>query len=181
MPSMALQPPADLPLSESTPLKAASDRLHRAKRPMKLPPPNIPVKRGRRPTIVSPDLVIGMKAAGVPQNRMAEALGCTPNTITATLNREPDSRERIADLRDKLKGIKMVKAHQLEGKMWDRLEKEVDTGDAKDVDAMARALLASEKIQAAASGEAHASGAVPPPSNQDLAGLIQVLINAPGG
>ena len=59
------------------------------------------------------------------------------------------------------KGIKLTRAHAVETKLWDRLDHEVgakgtdglwDGGEAKDVDAITRALLASEKIQAAAAG-----------------------------
>lgn len=175
---MAPQPPAAAPDNLELPLKAASARLLAAEKPPQPDPPKLPKKLGRRPRKVSPDLVIGMKAAGVPLARIGQALGVTANTVTNTLNREPDARERIATLREALRGIKMEKAHEMEGKMWARLEKEVETGGAKDVDAIARALLASEKIQAAASGEAHASGAAPPalPTNLDLKVLLQTLI-----
>ena len=122
---------------------------------------------------------MSLTATGVPQTQIAKALGVTKDTIKHTLSSQPDSRERIALLREKLKDLKMSRAHQVEGKLWDRLESEVDGGDAKSVDAIARSLLASEKIQAAASGEAHASGAVtPPPTNVDLKALIQVLVGA---
>jgi len=178
---MALLPSPEAPLDPLAPLAAARKRLYAnaaAKRAPKPDPlPKIPKPRGRKRKDLSPDLVIGMTAAGVPQTRMAEALGVSRDTIKHTLSSQPDSRERIALLREKLKGLKMERAHQVEGKLWSRLEKEVDSGDARDIDATARALLASEKIQAAASGEAHASGpSVPPPTNVDLKVLIQALL-----
>lgn len=139
--------------------------------------PPVPKPRGQSGYKVSPDLVIGMKAAGISQTKIAQALKVAPSTVVDTLARTPHSYEKVAELREALKGIKMERAHKLEAKLWTRLEAEVDSGDAKSVDAVARALLASEKIQAAASGEAHASGSAPsPPTNHDLQGLIQILI-----
>lgn len=180
----------ELDLDPAAPLAAASKRLHdaqavqaAAKRPVKpskdnIPP--VPKPRGRTPTKVPPDLVLGLTAAGVSQNKIAKALHANRRSVYEALEKIPNSRERVSELREALKGVKMERAHRVEAKMWQRLEDEVDSGDAKSVDAMARALLASEKIQAAASGEAHASGsAAPPVTNQDLAGLIQILIAAP--
>lgn len=145
---------------------------------------------GRRPSKISPDLVVGMKAAGVPLNKIAEALDASTGIITGVLNREPGSREHIAELREKLKGIKMVHAHAVEGRIWERLKKEVGApapddpgkwigGEARDVDAISRSLLAMEKIQAGVSGEGAASGAPPAPTSADLSNLIQILVNAP--
>ena len=180
---MALLPPPEAPLDPLKPLAAARKRFyaqaHAARNPPPPPPPKIPQPRGRKHRKVSPDVVIGMSAAGVPQNKIAEVLGVTRDGIKHALSESPDSRERIAVLREKLKDLKMQRAHRVEGKLWDRLETEVDQGDAKSVDAIARSLLASEKIQAAASGEAHASGSVaPPPVAQDIRVLIQALIGA---
>jgi hypothetical protein len=119
-----------------------------------------------------------MKAAGVPTTRVEQALGVTHDTVRHALSLDPNSAEKIASLREKLKGLKMQRAYQIEGKLWDRLETEVDGGEAKSVDAIARSLLASEKIQAAASGEAHASGAQPTvPTAPDIKILINALLN----
>lgn len=181
---MALLSPPEAPLDSDRPLLAARKRLQMAamgKQPPSKPPqiPKIPKPQGRQRKVLSPDLIVGMTAAGVPQTRMAQALGVSQQVIKHTLSLDPDSRDRIALLREKLKDLKMQRAHQIEGKLWDRLETEVDGGDAKSVDAIARSLLASEKIQAAASGEAHASGATAPSvTNLDLKALINVLIDA---
>jgi len=136
-------------------------------------------KKGRR---ASADLVVGMAAAGVSKTKIARALHVDPNTVSKVLTAVPGSRERIAQLREELKATKLTRAHAVEGKLWDRLEHEVDSGEAKDVDGIARALLASEKIQAAAAGEAHASGSSPEPASaMDLTVLVQALLSAPGG
>ena len=146
-------------------------------------------KVGKR---ASADLVVGMAAAGVSKTKIAQALHVTPTTVAAVLTAVPGSRERIAQLREELKATKLTRAHAVEGKLWDRLEHEVGAkgengtwvggGDAKDVDGIARALLASEKIQAAAAGEAHASGSSPEPASaMDLTVLVQALLSAPTG
>lgn len=148
-----------------------------------------PPPRGRR---AHPDLVVGLAAAGVSQSKIAQVLHVNRSNVEKALDRAPGSRERIAQLREELKGIKIARAHAVEGRLWDRLDKEVGekgadgkwtmAGAAKDVDAITRALLASEKIQAAAAGEAHASGAgAEPPSPLDLTVLVQALLSAPGG
>ena len=99
------------------------------------------------------DRIIGMKAAGVPQTRIAEVMGVGTDTVTHALDRVPDSRTLIAEYRDKLKTLKIQKAHRVEGKLWARLESEVDGGEGKDVDAIMRAIHASEKVQASVAGE----------------------------
>lgn len=160
------------PLDPIQPLKAASLRLN--------PPPEKapPKEKVKRPPKVDSGIVIGMKAAGVPQTKIAEALNVSALHIGHVLDRTPDSREKIAEIREKLKVLKIEKANRVEGRMWERAEKEVEKGEAKDVDAMFRALLASEKIQAAVAGEGAASGAQgPPPAPMDLKVLIQQLIS----
>ncbi len=131
-------------------------------------------KRAGKIKAVETGMVMGMTAAGVPIVRIAEALQVHPDSVTQALNREPDSREKIATLRAALKEMKMVKAHALEGKLWARAEKEVDAGEARDVDAIFRAVLASEKVQAAAAGEGNASGA---PGGGQMGGTPAVALN----
>jgi hypothetical protein len=137
----------------------------------------------RQPKIgqrASPDLVMGLAAAGVSKGRIAQALHVHPHTVSRALTAVPGSRERILQLREELKATKLTRAHAIEGRLWDRLELEVDRGEAKDVDAITRSLLASEKIQAAAAGEAHASGSSEPVAPMDLTVLVQALLSAPG-
>ncbi len=138
------------------------------------------VRKPRSDQKVSPELVIGLQAAGVNQAEIARALGATKGAVWQSMRDTPGARERMQELRDKLKHEKLERSHKVSGKVWDRLETEVDGGAAKDVDAISRSLLALEKIEAAASGEAHASGPAPPPvTNVDLKALVQVLLNGP--
>jgi predicted transcriptional regulator len=157
-------------------------RLKAAQAP-KPPPPLViktVVKKPRVDQKVSPELVIGMQAAGVNQAEIARALDVTKGAVWQSLQNTPGARERMQELRDKLKHEKLERSHKVSGKVWDRLETEVDDGAAKDVDAITRSLLALEKIEAAASGEAHASGPAPAPvTNLDLKALVQVLIGPP--
>jgi hypothetical protein len=114
--------------------------------------------------------------------RIAEVMDVERTTVSRALSTVPGARERIAILREQLKSMKMDRAHAIEPKLWTRLEAEIDGGEAKDVDAITRALLASEKIQAAAAGEAHASGSeAGAPSATELTVLVQALLSAPGG
>lgn len=150
-------------LDPTKPLAAASARLK---------------EKTKVPSKVRPDLAIGLKGAGVPQTKIAEIMGVSSQRLSHVLDNTPDAREEIASIREKLKLMKIARAHQVEGKMWARLEREVDSGEAKDVDAMARSLLASEKIQAGVSGEGAASGAASmAPSAVDLKILIQNLLD----
>jgi hypothetical protein len=116
----------------------------------------------------------------VSRRRIAQALHVHPQTVNRALTAIPGTRERLLQLREELKGTKLTRAHAIEGRLWDRLELEVDRGEAKDVDAITRSLLASEKIQAAAAGEAHASGSSEPVAPMDLTVLVQALLSAPG-
>jgi predicted DNA-binding protein YlxM (UPF0122 family) len=126
--------------------------------------------------------VIGLRAMGVPVTTIADTMGVNREAVSRAVQRVPGGFARIAELRDKLKGIKMERAYKQEEKLWDRLEEEVERGEAKDVDAITRALLASEKIQAAAAGEAHASGSESGvPNATELTVLVQALLSAPGG
>lgn len=121
-----------------------------------------------------------MSAAGVPQVKIAKVLGVSDTSIENALNRAPDSRERIAELRERLKLIKIEQANRLEERVWKRFERELDDGGAKDVDAVSRALFNLEKIQAAASGEANASGAPSALTSPavDLKILLQQLVQS---
>jgi hypothetical protein len=169
-----------VPAAPEKPLADARRRLQALEfppKPKKPKPVKIPKRMGR-PPIINPHQVIGMKAAGISQTRIAEALDVYPQGISRALNSIPDSREQIAKLRESLKLTKMGHAHRIGDKMWQRLEVEVDSGGAKDVDALARSLLAIEKIEAGVSGEGAASGA-PAPNTVDLQLMINTLLESP--
>lgn len=132
----------DEPLDPIKPLAAAQARFDAAKREKK-----------RRATRPDPNLVLGMVSAGIPRLKVADVLEVSPNAITRTLQEIPDSEEIITKYRRALKTLKIQKAHAVEGRLWARIEKEIPTGNAKDVDALFRAAAASEKIQASVAGE----------------------------
>ena len=129
------------PLDPDKPLAAAQRRIRAAQ---------VEKLRKHRP---DPSLVLGMVSAGIPRAKVAEALEVPAYTITRTLDEIPDADELIAKYRQALKTLKIQRAHKVEGRLWSRIEKEVEGGDAKDVDALFRAAHASEKIQSAVAGE----------------------------
>lgn len=139
----------------------------------RLTPPKVKPKRK-----VDPNIALGMNAAGVTQAKIAKVFNTTHQAVENALATIPDHREQVLEIRAKLKLMKMQKSDRVESRMWDRLEQEVDKGDARDVDAISRALGAVEKIQASASGENNkmeVSG-IPAPTPIDLKVLVQNLL-----
>lgn len=136
---------ADLPktrrdepdLDPTSPLAEASKRLRG------------PSKKAQVPV----DAVIALQAAGFSQNKIAKAFHVSDTTIENTLNRDPDAREKISTLREALKVQKLVDARRISPRLWARLDREIDEGDAKDIDALSRAVGAMEKVEASAAGE----------------------------
>ena len=129
---------------------------------------------------INADVAIGMRAAGIPANRVAEVMEASREEVFAAVKAIPGGRELITTYRERLKVMKLHRAHRLEGRMWSRLEKELDEGTAKDVDAMARALHAAERIQASAAGDSQRVevGGIPgAPPLAELQVLIQNLIS----
>jgi hypothetical protein len=120
-------------------------------------------------------MAIGMRAVGVPINKVAQSLD-VPNHVIVDLNKFPDKQGAILELRDKLKMTKMQKALFLEEKLWNLVNELADEKDAKGVDGVMRAIHASEKIQQAVAGESQKVEVNQKGSVTDLAGLIQVLI-----
>jgi major membrane immunogen (membrane-anchored lipoprotein) len=117
-----------------------------------------------------------MSAAGVPQNKIAQALEVPKRSVETAIEKENKAENTIAVIRDKLKLTKMQKALLLEERLWNLADKKIEAEDAKAVDGVLRAIHASEKIQQAVAGESikiEQKGGVPA---VDLAGLIQVLI-----
>lgn len=147
--------------------------------------------RGAAVTAQEKGIMMGMRAAGVPSAVVGAALERWSGTVQEVVARDPEAADQVQALRAKLKALKIARAHALEPKLWARAEKEIgeidpetkqwvvgaEGGAAKDVDAIFRALLASEKVQAAAAGEGNASGA-PLPGSQAPAVDLRVLIQA---
>ena len=157
--------PADPPAPEDPPLAAANRRRRQA----------LGIRK------VNAEVAIGMRAAGVPVSKIAAAMDVTESDVYAAVEAIPNSKALLAGYRDRLRVLKLHRAHRLEGRLWGRLEQEVDGGTAKDVDAIARALHASEKIQASAAGDAHrveVSGSGQPVA--DLKILIQNILGERG-
>ena len=126
---------------------------------------------------ITKDIAIGMKAAGIPTLKVAEALDISTTQLAKEM---AGAKEIIAHYREKLKVLKIEKAHQVEGKLWARFEREIDNGEAKGVDALARAIHASEKVQSAVAGEGQKIDVTGIPKNPtvDIKMLIQNLLNA---
>ena len=137
------EPPSASPLTEAAPAD--------------LPKPLAAAARRRDIAIgkrkVNADVAIGMRAAGVPVARIAEVMESSPQEIFSEIAAIPGGKAILASYRDRLRLTKLHRAHRVEGRLWSRFETEVDQGTAKDVDAIARALHASEKIQASAAGD----------------------------
>jgi hypothetical protein len=162
--------PAEKPLAAALaekPLAAASKRLRMASE----------AKRKKLPDQAShPDVAIGLAATGLSAPKIAAALGQSVDIVKAQLT---DGRETILAIRDALKLDKMVAMKRVEARMWPRIERDIETADAKDVDALARAAMNLEKMQAQVSGEGAQVTVknVSDAPNVDLKILIQQLIN----
>jgi hypothetical protein len=163
--------PAALPWKRSRrvegPLSEASRRLRRQQRP---------------PLRVNVDQAISL-AAVLPLPRVAEVLGVSRGTLDSALGTRPDAGKVIGEYRERLRAGKLQRAYSLEGRLWARAEREIEQGDARAVDAVFRALYASEKIQASAAGEGRrvAVPTVPPIDNPAAAlrDLIGHLLEVP--
>ena len=123
--------------------------------------------------------MVGLNAAGVTQTRIAKALGVSSKTIETSLDRLEGSREQIKTLRETLRLDTLKRANKAHDALWNRFDREIVKGTAKDVDAMARAAGAVEKIAASASGETlkvEHSG-LAPATQIDLKALITQFIS----
>lgn len=125
-------------------------------------------------------VAIGLAAAGLPQTKIANALGLSKQQLSATL--APD-QETIQQIRDRLKSVKIRHLERITGRLYPRIERDADKGDAKDIDALMRAAHAAEKIEAQISGEGQqvtVRGVQSEAPNIDLKLLIQnILGNEP--
>ena len=138
--------------------------------------PSKPPRR-RRPVTKSEGYVaLGMKAAGLSNKKIAQALELSPMTVPQVLKRIPDVTEQLNVYRDNLRLRKMKSIYDADERLWNRINRDVETADAKDVDALFRAAHASEKMSASLAGEAQKvdvkTDAAP---NVDLKVLIQTL------
>jgi hypothetical protein len=95
-----------------------------------------------------------MLAAGCTAVEVAAALGAHPQTIRA-LAKKPGNPEYIAGLRQRIKVESTEVLHGTQPKLAARLERAVDnpTTPAKDLDALSRAFLNTEKASASLAGE----------------------------
>jgi NACalpha-BTF3-like transcription factor len=148
------------------PLLDASKRL---KKPWKR-------RKDAKLTIEEQGIAIGMRAVGVPENKVASALAVKASDIANITKMHPELRDRIAAIRDQLKMTKMQKALFLEERLWNLADDKITEGDAKAVDGVMRAIHASEKIQQSVAGESQKVEVKQSGGVTDLAGLIQVLI-----
>lgn len=170
------------------PLAAARQRLieaeRRKRRATKAVGPS-----DRAPVGLRPDVVIGMAAAGVPQQAIGAAFGASQPAVAQMLDRIPGGREEIKQLREALKLMKIRALHRTTPYLLARLAHEIGTpdpadpakwigGEAKDVDAVMRAVQAGERTEGLASGEAQRVEVdLPPvPPQQEVKLLIQQFL-----
>lgn len=156
-------------MSEDRPLASASRRL----------------TKKEKGELFSPDVALGLRAAGVKSTHIAGAMGVSRREVTHQIALA-GGQEQIQAIREKLKLSKMEKLNKIEGKLYDRIEVAVGARDgegkwkgagAKSIDALFRAAHASEKIQQAVTGETQkveVSGSVATDPVVD----IKVMINA---
>ena len=106
---------------------------------------------------MTPDKVqqaIGMRAAGMPTKKIAQAMDVTFHTVQDAIQKVPNAQEQIDTYRQNLR-LKTIKTlHDLHGALYKRIGEEIPAGSAKDVDALFRAAHATEKISSAVAGEA---------------------------
>lgn len=124
-----------------------------------------------------PDIMIGMAAAGLPAAKITRALGVPTDIVENAIER---ANGTIQEIRDRLKITKIRAMERVESRLWPRFEREADKADAKDIDALARAAMNLEKIQAQVSGEGQqvtVKGLSDAPQ-VDLKILIQNLLGA---
>jgi hypothetical protein len=172
--------PVDDTLPTEKPLAAARSRLEAARPPKIIYKQKIVRVKAKPRGKVNPHLVAGLNAAGVTQTRIANALGVTPDAITKSLDRLEGGRDLVKTLRESLKLDTLKRVNKAHDTLWNRFDRELEEGTAKDVDALARAASAIEKVAASAAGEGlkvEHSG-LPQASAVDLKGLIQVLVQS---
>ena len=133
--------PTDQPLPAEKPLAAANRRMRRSEKAKKL---------GLTDLATHPDIMVGMSAAGMSDTKIARALGVSPTVVADSL---APAEETIQGIRDRMKFRKIQAMERVEARLWPRLERDMDKGDAKDIDALSRAAHAMEKIQQQVSGE----------------------------
>lgn len=96
-----------------------------------------------------------MKVAGYTNKKIAQAIGdVSPQQVTDALQRIPNLYEQLSVYRENLKLRKIKWLFDAEQKLWGRIDEEIPTGTAKDIDALMRAAHAAEKIGASVAGEA---------------------------
>lgn len=144
--------------------------------------------QGRTP--VPAERIVGMAAAGLTQSQIGAILGLAQPVVHHKLNEVPNAREEIRELREQLKLLKIRGLHRATPYLMARLAHEIGTpdpedpdkwkgGQAKDVDAMMRAVQGAERTEGLASGEAHrveVQGEVQVPVQETLAVLIKSVI-----
>ena len=158
-------PPGPVPAvvgGEDKPLRAASRRLNKNRRPSKL-------------SDVGKGIAVGLSVLGVPANKIGSALDVPKSVIDHV--RSGRYGEQLQSIRDQLQLTKMQKALLIEERLWNLADKKIADEDAKAVDGVLRAIHASEKIQQAVAGETqkieHVGTSL---QTVDLAGLVQILI-----
>jgi hypothetical protein len=95
---------------------------------------------------------MALVGAGYTKKSIAEFLGISTDAILAW-QKDEEYNHVVTTVRQAMKKNTIERAEKLNPKLLDRLEKTIDKGDAKDVDALARAAVALEKVAASASGE----------------------------
>lgn len=137
-------------------------------------------------------VVVGMLAAGVSPGQIAGAIGRSAQATEHRLE-AVNGWSRARALRERLKTAKLRRSYAIDRKLYQKLDTAVtevgpEAGkgwSSRDVDALARAAHALEKVQASAAGElqeVEVRGEVRTVSHSEVKVLIAALLNeAPPG
>lgn len=151
------------------------------------------VRQSQGKKVMRPDVVIGLSGAGVPQGAIAAAFGVAQPNVAQMIKNAPNGREEIKELREALKLMKIRSLHRVTPLLMARLAHEVGTpdandpekwngGEAKNVDAIMRAVHASERTEGLAAGESQkveVSGQIAAPPEERVKLLIQQILYRP--
>ncbi len=95
--------------------------------------------------------IIAALASGLIAKEVAQAVGVHPKTVYR-LARKQENARLLSELRSELRARTMQHVARTQPKLLNRLEQEVEQGEARDLDALSRAALNLEKVSASVAG-----------------------------
>lgn len=98
---------------------------------------------------------LAMLASGATISAVADTIGVSRKSLTRWLNKSERANWRLVTALRSAQKVMVAKAIQqrITGKALKRLDESLDSGDAKEVDALSRSLLNIEKVAASVAGE----------------------------